>query len=82
MNIARTVEQLSSEQQQVLARSHPSVPPVTKSRHAPSSTASIVVALCFVCLFIGIVIFTSYVDRSVKSKPREPARNMPMVHLR
>ncbi len=84
MNIAQTVEQLAAAQKPVQAWSPQQgvlVPP-PKLRRDPSSAASVVVALCFMCLFIGVIIFTSYADRTAKSKPREPARNMPMVHLR
>jgi len=84
MNIAQTVEHLAAAQQPVQTwppRQGPQMTP-PKPRHDPSSAASVVVALCFMCLFIGVIIFTSYTDRTVKSKTHEPARNMPMVHLR
>lgn len=84
MNIAQTVEQLAVAQQTVRTWPSQQVPQILppKPRRDPSSAASVVVALCFMCLFVGVIIFTSYTDRTAKSKPREPARNMPMVHLR
>jgi hypothetical protein len=84
MNIAQTVEHLAAVQQPVQHWAPPQGPQMSlpKPRRDPSSAASVVVALCFMCLFIGVIIFTSYADRTAKSKPREPARNMPMVHLR
>ena len=53
-----------------------------KFRREPSASASVLVALCLMGVFIGVVIFTSYADRTTKSPPRTSARNMPMVHLR
>ncbi|MCX7007354.1 MAG: hypothetical protein NTY53_08915 [Kiritimatiellaeota bacterium] len=51
-------------------------------RIAPNTAASVVVGVCFLCLFIGVIVFTSRADREQRNKPREPARNMPMIHLR
>ena len=86
MNIAHTVEQLSVTRQPVQSWPPTSSPipvqPPTTHRRDPSSAASVVVALCFLCLFIGVIMFTSYADHGQKSKAHEPARNMPMVHLR
>ena len=84
MDITHTVAHLTVAQKQVQPWPLQKGPMVTppKPRHAPNSAASVVVALCFMGLFIGVIVFTSYSDRTARSKPREPAHNMPMVHLR
>lgn len=87
MNIAYTVEQLSAQQQQTQpwAPAQTSVPaqPSPIHRRDPGSTASVVVALCFLSLFVGAIVFTSYAEQAQKkNKVSTPARNMPMIHLR
>jgi len=40
------------------------------------------VVIGFVAMLIGVIVFTTYLDRASKNKTREPARNIPMVHMR
>ena len=50
--------------------------------HDSSPVIQILVVIGFVAMLMGVIVFTTYLDRANKNKTREPARNIPMVHMR
>ena len=48
----------------------------------PSPVMSVLVVIGFIAMSIGVVVFTTYLEHASKSKPHEPAHNIPMVHMR
>ena len=67
--------------QPVELKPHGTMQPTVRHRD-PSPVMSVLVVMGFVGICLGVVVCSNYLDQAAKNKAREPAHNMPMVHMR
>ena len=84
MNLAHAIEGQMTRQvvQHPGSSFHGNAPYHPLHHRDPSPVISLLVVIGFVAMLIGVIVFTTYQERAGKSKVRESAHNIPMVHMR
>lgn len=84
MYLANTIESQMSRpaMQSTDARFSGHLPDHSAHPHDPSPVISILSVFGCVVLLIGVNVFSAYQEHASKNVAREPAHNIPMVHMR